>query len=126
MLQPGDSYQSVYGGFRWNVPAAFNIGVDVCDKWAGQKDRLALIHETAQGSVENFSFARLKSLSDRFANALRHLGVGRGDRVAILLAQGPETAVAHIATYKLGAVAMPLFTLFGPQALEYRLANSGA
>ncbi len=126
MLQPGDSYGAVYGGFRWNVPAAFNIGVDVCDKWAGQRDRLALIHETAQGSVETFSFARLKSLSDRFANALRHLGVGRGDRVAILLAQGPETAVAHIAVYKLGAVAMPLFTLFGPQALEYRLANGGA
>ena len=126
MRQPGDSYEALYGGFRWDIPAAFNIGVDVCDKWAHEGDRLALIHETADGAVETYSFARLKALSDRFANALRGLGVGRGDRIAILLAQGPETAVAHIAAYKLGAVAMPLFTLFGPDALEYRLANGGA
>ena len=126
MLQPGDSYDAVYGGFRWDIPARYNIGVDVCDKWAGDGDRLALIHETADGAVQTFSFARLKNLSDRFANALRHLGVKRGDRVAILLAQGPETAVAHIAAYKLGAVVMPLFALFGPDALEYRLDNSGA
>ncbi len=126
MLQPGDSYDSVYGGFRWDIPERYNIGVDVCDKWAGHGDRLALIHETADGAVETYSFARLKDLSDRLANALRRLGVGRGDRVAIMLAQGPETAVAHIAAYKLGAVVMPLFTLFGPDALEYRLENSGA
>ncbi len=126
MLQPGDSYEALYGGFRWEIPAAFNIGVDVCDKWAHDVDKLALIHETADGAVETYSFARLKALSDRFANALRGLGVGRGDCIAILLAQGPETAVAHIAAYKLGAVAMPLFTLFGPDALEYRLANGGA
>ena len=126
MLQPGDSYDEVYGDFRWDIPARYNIGVDVCDKWAGRGDRLALIHETAQGAVETYSFDRLKSLSDRFAGALRRLGVGRGDRVAILLAQGPETAVVHIAAYKLGAVVMPLFTLFGPDALEHRLADSGA
>ena len=122
----GDSYDAVYGGFRWDIPARFNIGVDVCDKWAGRGDRLALIHETAEGRVETYSFATLKSLSDRFANALRGLGLGPGDRLAILLSQGPETAVAHIAAYKLGAVVMPLFTLFGPDALEYRLADSGA
>ena len=126
MLQPGDSYDAVYGDFRWDIPARYNIGVDICDKWAGRGDRLALIHETAQGAVETYSFDRLKSLSDRFAGALRRLGVGRGDRVAILLAQGPETAVVHIAAYKLGAVVMPLFTLFGPDALEHRLADSGA
>jgi len=126
VLQPGDSYDALYGGFRWDIPERYNIGVDVCDKWAGHGDRLALIHETADGAVETYSFARLKDLSDRFANALRRLGVGRGDRIAILLAQGPETAVAHIAAYKLGAVVMPLFTLFGPDALEYRLENSGA
>ena len=126
MLQPGDSYDEVYGDFRWDIPARYNIGVDICDKWAGRGDRLALIHETAQGAVETYSFDRLKSLSDRFAGALRRLGVGRGDRVAILLAQGPETAVVHIAAYKLGAVVMPLFTLFGPDALEHRLADSGA
>ena len=106
MLQPGDSYDEVYGGFRWDIPARYNIAVDICDKWVGAGDdadegegeRLALIHETADGMVETYSFARLKSLSDRFACALRRLGLARGERLAILLAQGPETAVAHIAS----------------------------
>lgn len=128
MRKGGDSYDAVYRDFRWDIPARYNIGVDICDKWVakGEGDRLALIHETADGAVETYSFARLKSLSDRFACALRRLGLARGERLAILLAQGPETAVAHIAAYKLGVVVMPLFTLFGPDALEFRLANSGA
>ena len=125
MLERRETYDEVYGAFRWRIPARYNIGVDACDKWAGDADRLALIHEDESGRVETFTFARLKELSDRFANALGGLGVGRGDRVGILLAQGPETAIAHLAVYKLGAVAMPLFTLFGPDALAYRLENSG-
>src|SRR3546814_16093168 len=68
----------------------------------------------------------MKRLSNRCANVLEAQGVEEGDRVAMLLAQGPETAVAHLATYKLGAIAVPLFTLFGEEALEYRLADSGA
>ena len=126
MLERRETYDEVRAAFRWRIPARYNIGVDACDKWAGDPDKLALIHEDAAGRVETFSFARLKELSDRFANALGGLGVGRGDRVGILLAQGPETAIAHLAVYKLGAVAMPLFTLFGPDALAYRLENSGA
>ena len=126
MLERRETYDEVRSAFRWRIPARYNIGVDACDKWAGEADRLALIHEDEVGRVETFTFARLKELSDRFANALGSLGVGRGDRVGILLAQGPETAIAHLAVYKLGAVAMPLFTLFGPDALAYRLENSGA
>ena len=126
MLERADSYDELRSSFRWRIPARYNIGVDACDKWAGDADRLALIHEDETGRVETYSFARLKELSDRFANALAGLGVGRGDRVGILLAQGPETAIAHLAVYKLGAIAMPLFTLFGPDALAYRLENSGA
>ena len=126
MLERRETYDEVRAAFRWRIPERYNIGVDACDKWAGDPDRLALIHEDEVGRVETFTFARLKELSDRFANALAALGVGRGDRVGILLAQGPETAIAHLAVYKLGAVAMPLFTLFGPDALAYRLENSGA
>ncbi len=126
MLERRETYDEVRAAFRWRIPARYNIGVDACDKWAGEADRLALIHEDETGRVETYSFARLKALSDRFANALGGLGVGRGDRVGILLAQGPETAIAHLAVYKLGAVAMPLFTLFGPDALAYRLENSAA
>ena len=75
---------------------------------------------------EKFTFWDLKGLSNRLANALRAYGIERGDRVGILLPQCPETALSHIAIYKIGGIAIPLFTLFGPDALEYRLGNSEA
>jgi len=126
MLPRRSSYDEVYRDFRWPIPDHYNIGVDVCDKWADERYRLALIYEDEGGRTEKYTFWELKRLSNRLANALRAHGIARGDRVAILLPQCPETAIAHIAIYKLGAIAVPLFTLFGPDALEYRLANSGA
>jgi acetyl-CoA synthetase len=126
MLRKGSAYEEVYGSFRWKVPKHYNIGVDVCDKWAAERYRLALIYEDENGREEKYTFWDLKRLSDRFANALRSHGVQRGDRVGILLPQCPETAISHIAVYKLGGVAIPLFTLFGPDALEYRLGNGEA
>ncbi|MDH3473009.1 MAG: acyl-CoA synthetase [Rhodospirillales bacterium] len=126
MLTKAESYEALVRGFRWRVPARYNIGLDACDKWAGEGGRLALIHKRADGRVERFTFAQLKRLSDKLANALAARGLARGERLGILLPQAPETALAHLAAYKLGAVAVPLFTLFGPEALEYRLADSGA
>lgn len=129
MLPQAASYEELTAKFRWQVPERYNIGVDACDKWAQGKegsDRLALIHLAEDGRETRYSFRDMKRLSNRCANVLEAQGVEEGDRVAILLAQGPETAVAHLATYKLGAIAVPLFTLFGEEALEYRLANSGA
>ena len=126
MLKPGKSYKEVYDSFRWEVPKYYNIGVDICDKWAAEPERLALIYETESGRVEKYTFADLKRLSNRLANGLKANGIGPGDRFGILLPQCPETAVSHIAAYKIGAVAIPLFTLFGTDALEYRLSNSEA
>ena len=126
MLKHRETYAGVYDSFRWKVPKYYNIGVDVCDKWADHRYRLALIYEDEKGQVEKYTFWDLKQLSNRLANALQNYGLNRGDRVGILLPQCPETALAHIALYKLGAIAVPLFTLFGPEALEYRLNNSGA
>ncbi|MBA4394157.1 MAG: AMP-dependent synthetase, partial [Desulfobacca sp.] len=126
MLKRGKTYNDVYGSFQWKIPKFYNIGVDVCDKWADQRYRLALIYEDEKGMVEKYTFWDLKQLSNRLANALRSSGIKQGDRVGILLPQCPETALSHIAIYKIGAVAIPLFTLFGPEALEYRLNNSGA
>lgn len=111
--------------FHWRIPEIYNIGVDVCDKWAHKGDRLALLDATAGDGVR-YTFTDLTRRSNRWANTLASLGVGRGDRVAIILSQRPETALAHIATYKLGAIAVPLATLFGEDALEYRLKDSGA
>ena len=103
-----------------------NIGVDICDKWAHQRYRLALIYENEKGQIEQYTFWDLKRLSNRLANGLKAYGIEQGDRVGILLPQRPETAICHIAVYKIGAIAIPLFTLFGTDALEYRLSNSEA
>jgi len=126
MLSKGKSYQDLYDSFIWRIPEFYNIGVDICDKHAGRKNRLALIYEKEDGTVENYTFADLKTLSNRFSNGLRAAGMKPGDRLGILLPQSPETAISHIAAYKIGAIALPLFTLFGTDALLYRLTNSEA
>lgn len=125
MLTRTGSYRTLREGFRWQIPERYNIAVDACDKWA-DTDRLALIDLKGDGREDRYSFRNLSRLSNRLANALEAHDVGEGDRVAILLAQGAETAVAHLAAYKIGAIAVPLFTLFGEEALEYRLNDSGA
>jgi acetyl-CoA synthetase len=126
MLKPGKTYEEVYDAFRWDVPEFYNIGVDICDKWERQRYRLALIYENERGEVEQYTFWDLKRISNRLANGLRAHGIERGDRVGIMLPQCPEAGISHIAVYKIGAVVIPLFTLFGTDALEYRLANSDA
>lgn len=126
MLKPDSSYRKVYTGFQWRIPEHYNIGVDICDKHAGDPQRLALICEQEDGRVDTYTFHELRQLSNRFANTLKAHGMQAGDRLGILLPQSLETAIAHIATYKTGGIAIPLFTLFGTDALQYRLANSQA
>jgi acetyl-CoA synthetase len=126
MLNPGKTYEEVYASFAWRVPEFYNIGADICDKWADEPHRRALIFENQEGTVSEYTFAELSKLSNQLANGLAAHGIKRGDRVGILLGQCPETAITHLAVYKIGAIAIPLFTLFGPDALEYRLSHSGA
>jgi acetyl-CoA synthetase len=126
MLTPTDDYAALTRDFSWQVPEHYNIGVDVCDKWADGSGRLALIYEQADGHQTRYTFDDIRALSNRLANSLTKHGVAVGDRVGILLPQAPETAVSHVAAYKLGAIAVPLFTLFGVDALEYRLGNCAA
>ncbi len=127
MLPPIKDYDQLYRAFRWPVPARYNIGVDVCDRWAdADPRRVAILNVHPDGRVDEVPFGWLKETSNRLANVLRAHGVARGDRIAILLPQAPEVAAAHVATYKLGAVALPLALLFGTEAIAYRLRNSGA
>src|SRR5437870_13369657 len=126
LLPRGESYEDVYARFRWTVPPAYNIAVDVCDRHAGDRARVALVYEDDAGSVSEHTFAEFRARSNQLARVFAGLGIERGDRVGIVLSQRPETAVAHLAAYKLGAVALPLSTLFGPEALEYRLRDGGA
>jgi acetyl-CoA synthetase len=126
LLPDGDSYEDIVGRFRWQIPAYFNIAEACCDRWADGSGRLALLDVRADGRQERVTFDALKSASARLATALLALGIGRGDRVAVLLPQGPEVAIAHLAAYRVGGIAVPLFQLFGPDALEFRLRDAGA
>ena len=120
-----ENYETVCRSFAWQIPSHFNIGVDICDKWADDAARLALIHEQRDGSATRYTFADIRRLSNQVANLFVSRGLRAGDRVGILLPQGPETAIAHVATYKAGAIVVPLFTLFGLDALRFRLKDAG-
>jgi acetyl-CoA synthetase len=127
VLPAARDYGALYRSFRWQIPARYNIGVDVCDRWAEiDPSRTAIFNLGADGAVEEVSYGALREASNRLANALAARGIGRGDRIALLLAQGPAVAVSHIAIYKLGAIALPLAMLFGVDAIAYRLQDSGA
>ncbi|WP_186388691.1 acyl-CoA synthetase [Stappia sp. TSB10P1A] len=127
MLPEATSYEDLAARFAWQVPERYNIGLDICDKWADvDPERTAIIAISEDGRREVISFAALKALSNRVANLLCRDGVRQGDRVAVLLPQAVETAATHIAALKMGAITIPLFMLFGDEALAYRLGNSGA
>jgi acetyl-CoA synthetase len=127
MLPSGASYEDIRDRFVWQVPEFYNIGTDVCDKWAlTEPERIALIAISEDGSAEAITFGALRSLSNATANLLEAHGAGQGDRIGILLPQSAETAYAHIAVFKMGAISIPLFTLFGEEALEHRLRDAGA
>ena len=122
-----DQYAALHAGFRWLVPKHFNIAEVCCARWArSQPKAVAIRCEHEDGRIQLHTWAELQRDANRLANALKRLGVKQGDRVAIVMPQRFETAVSHMAIYQLGAVAMPLSMLFGPDALEYRLNDSAA
>ena len=124
--QHADRYDALYREFRWQVPADFNIAQACCARWANDPDRIAIMVDDPEHGDYSVSYADLQRDANRLANVLRTLGVARGTRVAIVLPQRPEVAVAHIACHLLGAIAMPMSVLFGPDALAYRLQDSEA
>lgn len=127
MLPDIRDYESLRAAFRWRIPQRYNIGVDCCDRWAAaDPDKIAILELQPDWSVSPVSYGELRAQSNRLANALRRRGVGAGDRVAILLPQGRDLSIAHMAAYKLGAIAVPLAALFGVDALSYRLRDSAA
>ncbi len=119
-------FESIRRDFRWNVPERYNMARAVCDRHEAIAGRTAVFYENAAGERRTWTFGDLITLSNRLANALADLGIGRGDRVGIILPQRIETGIAHIAVHKLGAVSLPLSVLFGTDAIEYRLSDSGA
>jgi acetyl-CoA synthetase len=124
LLDPGvRDFDLIRRNFRWNIPERYNLAHVVCDRHPAA--RIALHYEHETGRSASYTFGQLTRWSNQLGNALHGLGVGRGDRVAIVLPQRVETGLAHIAIYKIGAIALPLSILFGPEALSYRLSDSG-
>src|SRR3954470_21208747 len=126
MLTEASDYAELYRNFRWDVPARLNIATACCDRYADDVNRVALIYVDESGEATRTSFEGMRELGSRFANVLKADGLSRGDRVAIFLSQSLELPIVHLAAFRSGLVSVPLFTLFGEDALEFRLANSGA
>ena len=123
-----DHYLRMMQGFAWHVPRHLNMGHECSGRWAVRSDaahRVAIIEHGLQGE-HRYSYAQLQQAADRVSALLKSRGVKRGDRVALVLPQRFETAAAYIGILQMGAVAMPLSLLFGPDALSYRLIDSGA
>ena len=123
-----DDYPALHRQFRWQVPRQFNMAEVCMRRWAaspGTARRTAIIEHRAEGVAVRYTYAQLQQAADALSHALLALGVQRGDRVAIVLPQRFETAVSYMAILQIGAVAMPLSQLFGPDALAYRLQDSG-
>ena len=125
LRQPAD-YETLRRDFRWTIPARFNMGVAICDVWARREPARPALIEWTPSSLVIHTYEDLRQASNRLAHALVRQGLRAGERVALLLPQSPETLIAHLAIYKIGAIALPLAALFGRDALEYRLTNSGA
>src|SRR5512133_2982283 len=127
--QGRDNYLRMHADFKWRVPEHFNIAQVCCARWAARPDaieRTAIRAHGAQSGAEYLSYLELQTRADALSHMLTRLGVRRGDRVAVVMPQRFETAVAYMAIFQVGAVAMPLSMLFGPDALEYRLKDSDA
>ena len=124
MIPRGLSYDEAMRQFRWPSPSASTSAAPSAS--AIRADALAMIVENADGAVRNWTFGQLLAASSRLANALAARGIRKGDRVGVFLSQSAELTLCHLAGYRMGAVVLPLFTLFGEEAMEYRLANAEA
>src|SRR5580700_6868768 len=126
MLTETTDYETLVREFRWDIPARFNIATACCDRHADGSGRLALIYVDEDGAATRTSFDEIALMSRRFANVLKADGLARGDRVAVFLSQSLELPIAHLAAFRSGLISIPLFALFGEDALQFRLQDSGA
>ena len=125
MLQKLNNFEELCLSFKWNIPEFYNIASDTVDQ-DNYKNRIALINFLQDGKIEEWSFVDIKRSANKLANIFDHFHLEANARVGIILGQCPETAIAHMACFKSGKISIPLFNLFGIDALHYRLFNSRA
>lgn len=127
LLRAGMDYAETRSAFRWPMPTRFNIAHVCLDAHAAQTpDKPALLEVGADFAITPVTYGQLQRAANRLAHALTRAGVESGDRVAILLPQSRFVPVAHMAAYKIGAIALPLAALFGVDAIAYRLQDAQA
>ena len=127
MIDPFQDYDRAYADFRWDVPQHLNMAKQVCDTWCEcDPHKIAIIDATDLGNIKRHSYAELSRAANTLVHHLKGIGVVQGDRIGVLRSQDLWTAAAHIAIWKLGAISIPLFKLFGPEALSSRLLDAGA
>ena len=120
-------YDRLYKDFQWEVPKYFNFGFNVCDKWAEDRTKLALISIDRTGKHDRYhTFYDLTVASNQFANLLRRIGVKKGDRVLVILQSIPEWYISLIGMFKLGVVPMPGTVLLTKKDIEYRIQRAEA
>jgi len=120
------SYEEIYEDFEWEIPERFNHADYICDRWAQDKTRVAIFAEDHEGNKDVYTYWQLSNITDQLASYLVSQGIEKGDRIGVNTPQKPETIITHIAAWKIGAVSVPLSTLFGPDALGYRLDDCDA
>lgn len=124
-----DQHQVLYSSYQWLVPDQFNIAQVCLQRWAAnvaEGRRIAILHEYASGERAEWSYRRLADVSNRLANGLIKMGVQKGDRVALIMAQRPEAVAAALAVLGVGAVLVPLSPQLGTDGLALRLRDAEA
>ena len=119
-------WRTLRASFRWQVPARYNIAQACCGRWASDRSRFALYYEDEAGHTEAWTFWDVQQAANRLSNVLGAMGVMAGDRIAIILPQRPETGIAHMACYQMGAIAVPVSHRVDADALEFRLSHAEA
>jgi acetyl-CoA synthetase len=115
-------YEEICAEHVWRVPERYNITADCCDKHP--RDKLAMVHERFDGIVRRLKWGELQDLSNRAANLLEAHGVGRGDRVAVVLPPIPEAAATFFGTWKRAAILLSMSVLYGDEGIAHRLGDS--
>jgi acetyl-CoA synthetase len=118
------NYEEMCAAHRWVVPERYNVAADVCDKHP--REKLAMIWESFDGARRELTWGQLQDLANAAAHTLAARGVGRGDRVAVVLPATPETAALFFGVWKLGAILLSMSVLYGDDAIAHRLRDSEA
>ncbi|MEL6622420.1 MAG: AMP-binding protein [Pseudomonadota bacterium] len=124
---PFTTWEETRARFQLDVPETFNFGRDVVDDWAETKpDALCLIWQNDHGADLRYTWAEMRRLTNQFANALTSAGVGKGDRVIIMLPRIPEWQIAMVACFKMGAIPIPCIEMLTEKDIAYRAQHAGA